>query len=202
MLLSPAWSSAATAEPAVASVVAGLARPAPARVPFAEIRILHVMDRPLLSRGELAWLGQGHLQRKVLQPQPGLVDIAGDQVTLLRQGRAPRTFSLHRAPELQLVLKSFNALLEGDAVRLQQSFQATLQSRPQGSWTLDLVPRDENLRSQILHIAMDGAGRQIRCMRIEQPHGDRSIELFGALAAKLGASPQPDALLRLCQSAD
>ncbi|MHC1480670.1 LolA-related protein [Frateuria aurantia] len=200
--LIPAALTATTRDGSVDAVIAALAQQPPARVEFVEIRFLHVMDRPLQSSGEMAWLGGTHLQRRVAQPAPELVDIDGDRVTLQRQGHDPRHFSLQRAPELQLMLQSFSALLEGNAATLRQSFELTLQSRAQGNWTLDLVPHDEALRKQMPHLAIDGRGRQLRCMRIDEAQGDHSVELFGPLAAKLPASPQLEALQPLCQAAD
>lgn len=202
LLLSPGWLLASTPEPTPAGIIAGLARQAPARVDFAEIRFLHVTDRPLLAAGQMAWLGGEHLQRIVHQPVAEQVDINGDKVSVQREGHGPRQFSLHRAPELQLMLQSFSAVLSGDIGRLRQAFQLSLQSRPGAAWTLDMVPLDAGLREQMPRIAMDGRGRKLRCLRIEETRGDRSVELLGPLAARMPGRPSIEVLQRLCQGLD
>ncbi len=200
MPIQACWAASAT-ESAIQSVVTGLVQSPPARVDFTEIRFLHVMDRPLQVAGEMAWLGGDHLRRTVARPVFEQVDIEGERVVLQRHGHAPRHFSLRRAAGLQLMLQSFTALLGGDLSQLQSAFGLSLQSRGQQGWTLDLTPRDASLRRQMPHLAIDGQGRQLRCMRIEEAQGDRSVELFGPLAVGISATARFEDLQQRCQAA-
>jgi hypothetical protein len=203
LALMPLPSAATSApEPAAdaATLVASLNRPPPARTPFAEARFMRVLDKPLVVSGELAWLGGDKLERRVDAPQREIATIADGQVTQQREGRKPRSFSLQRAPQLKVLLDSFVALLGGDATRLAQSFDIQL-AQPAGHWTLTLVPRDPRVARQIARIAIDGAGKEPLCMRMEEADGDVAVDLLGSLATKMPATPTREALAALCGGA-
>jgi hypothetical protein len=194
------WASETAPSPsASAALIAALGRPAPTRTAFAEARFMRVLDRPLVVSGELAWLGGDQLQRRVDHPQPETATIADGEVTLQRGGKHPRHFSLSHAPQLQVLLDSFVALLGGDAARLQQAFQITQTGDRTDAWTLTLVPRDAKLARSVAGITIDGRGTQSRCMRMQEADGDLAVDLLGPLAAKMPAQPTREALQALCQ---
>ncbi len=204
-LLLPWWMATAWAsEPAAASstaqtLITRLGQPPPAHTAFAEARFLKVLDRPLVVSGQLSWLGGDKLQRRVDQPQAETATIADGEVTQQRDGKRPRHFSLKRAPQLQVLLDSFVALLSGDAARLQQAFEIHQSGNPDGAWTLDLVPRDARVAKTVASIRIDGIGKQSRCMHMQEADGDLAVDLLGPLAAKMPAEPTREALHALCQ---
>jgi hypothetical protein len=206
----PLWANASAPEassaPAASSssaqaLITALGQPAPARTPFAEARFMQVLDRPLVVSGELAWLGGDKLQRHVIHPNDETATIADGEVTQQRAGKSPRHFSLSRAPQLQVLLDSFVALLSGDAGRLQQAFEIRQTGDPAAAWTLILVPRDAKVARTVASIAIDGDGKTSRCMRMQEADGDLAIDLLGPLASKMPAQPTREALLALCQGA-
>ena len=180
------------------TLIAALGQPAPARTAFAEARFLHVLDRPLLVSGELAWLGGDRLQRRVDQPKQETSTIADGEVTQQRVGKKDRTFSLKRAPQLQVLLDSFVALLSGDAARLQQAFEVQQSGDAAGVWKLTLLPRDAKVARTMASITIDGYGNQSRCMFMQEANGDLAVDLLGPLAAKMPAQPSREALQALC----
>jgi hypothetical protein len=205
-LLLPLWASASASEPAPAAssapaLIAALGQPAPAPTAFAEARFLQVLQQPLVVSGELSWLGGDQLQRRVDQPQRETSTIADGEVTQQREGRSARHFSLKRAPQLQVLLDSFVALLSGDAARLQKSFEITQTGEADGAWTLTLVPRDARVAKTVASIRIDGVGKQSRCMHMQEADGDLAVDLLGPLAAKMPADPTREALQALCQGA-
>ncbi|GAA0682981.1 hypothetical protein FHW84_001161 [Dyella sp. SG562] len=189
-----AGSSSADAQ----ALIASLARPAPSRTPFAEARFMKVLEQPLVVSGELAWLGGDRLERRVEKPARETATIADGEVTQQREGRKPRSFSLRRAPQLQVLLDSFVALLGGDAGRLNQAFDVRQESHA-GGWTLTLVPRDARVAKAIASIQIDGRGGEPRCMRMQEADGDLAVDLLGDLAARMPAAPTRDALAALCK---
>ncbi|MET0330660.1 MAG: LolA-related protein [Dyella sp.] len=205
LCLSIALSASASTPPAdgsVSALIASLGRPAPARTPFAEARFMRVLDQPLVVSGELAWLGGDRLERTVTAPHVESAQIADGVVTQQREGRAPRRFSLQRAPQLQLLLDSFVALLGGDAARLQQAFTIELHGDAAGAWSLLLTPRDAQLARSVASIRIDGQAQQPRCMSMREPDGDLAVDLLGSLAAHMPAAPSREALAQLCQARD
>ena len=195
------WASTSASEPAASALtlVAALGQPAPAHTAFAEARFLAVLDRPLVVSGELSWLGGDRLQRRVEHPQHETATIADGEVTQLRDGRSPRHFSLKRAPQLQVLLDSFVALLSGDAARLQQAFEIRQRGDAAGAWTLTLVPRDAKVAKTVASIRIDGYAKESRCMHMQEADGDLAVDLLGSLAARMPAEPTREALAALCQ---
>lgn len=181
------------------ALVASLGRPAPSRTPFAEARFMKMLERPLVVSGQLAWLGGDKLERTVERPTREVSTIADGEVIQQREGRSSRSFSLKRAPQLQLLLDSFVALLGGDASRLEQAF--TVQHSADGAdhWTLSLTPRDAKLAQTVSRIDIDGSGNEPHCMRMEEADGDVAIDLLGDYAAKMPATPTRDALAAICR---
>ena len=182
------------------ALIATLHRPAPARTPFAEARFMRVLDKPLVVSGELAWLGGDRLERRVEKPTKEVSTIADGEVTQEREGKKPRNFSLKRAPQLQVLLDSFVALLAGDPSRLGQSFDVKL-GRDADRWQLTLTPRDARVAKQIAGIRVYGSGQLARCMRMDESDGDMSIDLLGDLAAAMPAEPTREGLIAQCGGA-
>lgn len=158
---------------------------------------MRVLDKPLVVSGELSWLGGDRLERRVDLPTKETATIADGQVTQQREGRKPRSFSLERAPQLKVLLDSFVALLGGDPSRLADSFDVTV-AHAGSQWTLTLKPRDPRVAKQIASIRVDGAGTEARCMRMEEPDGDVTMDLLGDLATKMPDAPTRDAIAALC----
>lgn len=205
LLLATLPALAAESDPAGAAramaLVRTLARPAPARTAYTEVRFIGMLDRALVLRGEMTWLGGSRLQRSVVTPYPETTTIDGDTATLQRGQRAPQKFSLGRAPELKDLLGSFVALLSGDALALARNF--TLHAYgDQAAWTLDLAPRDAAVARRIRDVSVDGSGKTLRCMRVDETDGDTTFTLLGPLGdAKLPDAPTPAGLATLCAGA-
>ncbi len=204
------WTSASRSETTAAAasssatsqtLIAALGQPAPARTPFAEARFLKVLDKPLVVSGELAWLGGDQLQRRVDHPNQETASIANGEVTLQRAGKSARTFSLSHAPQLQVLLDSFVALLSGDGSRLQQAFNISQTGQASGAWTLTLTPRDAKVAKTVASIVIDGEGKQPRCMQMQEADGDLAIDLLGPLADQMPSQPTRASLQALCKGA-
>ena len=159
---------------------------------------MKVLDQPLVVSGELGWLGGNKLERRVDRPTQEVSTIADGEVTQQRDGRKPRSFSLKRAPQLQVLLDSFVALLGGDASRLNQAFEVRHESHA-GGWTLTLTPRDTRVAKAIASIEIDGRGKEPRCMRMQEADGDLAVDLLGDLATRMPSLPSREALSALCR---
>ena len=159
-----------------------------------------MLQQPLVVSGELSWLGGDQLQRRVDRPHPETATIADGEVTQQREGKSPRHFSLKRAPQLQVLLDSFVALLSGNPARLQQAFEIRHEGDAAGAWTLTLIPRDAKVAKTVASIRIDGYANESRCMHMQEADGDLAIDLLGPLAKKMPAQPTREALQALCQS--
>lgn len=160
---------------------------------------MKVLDKPLVISGELAWLGGDRLERTVEHPNHEVSTIGNGEVSQQREGRSPRSFSLKRAPQLQLLLDSFVALLGGDASRLDQAFVVQHSDDGANHWTLTLTPRDAKLVQTVSRIDIHGSGNEPHCMLMQEADGDIAIDLLGAYAARMPAAPTRDALATICK---
>jgi len=182
-----------------ATLVAGLRRDVPARTPYAEVRFSGLLERPLILHGELEYLGPGQLGKRVDTPYKEQTKVANGEASVQRGTRAPRTFSLGQAPELEGFLRGFAALLGGDAAALARDFTLTASGNA-SAWQLVLKARDERLARRVSAITVDGSGTTPLCFRTQESDGDVSVLLVDRLAdAKLAvqvSQPQVDALCR------
>lgn len=187
-------------EPGVAAdwILARLARPAPMRTSFVELRGSRLLKTPLRIEGEYQRPNNDTLVREVRAPYSETTTIRAGEVTIARLGKPPRTFSLSRAPELAGLQASFGALLAGDRALLERHYRlATQGSRQQ--WTLALTPKDAALAAKVRTITLHGRGAELRCIEtLPAKSGAVQRTLLASAARAAGASLDVDAIAALC----
>jgi len=167
-----------------------LTRPAPAVTPFVEARFSKLLAKPLIVSGQLEYTGAEQLARTVTSPFKERTEIRDMTVTVLREGRSPRRFSLKRAPELRTLLDSFAAILGGDRSRVEKEFDLDLQG-DDAAWTLVMTPKQSRIQQRIRSITVTGATDEPRCLVTAEPDGNATIMLLAqAAATTLPDSPQ------------
>jgi Outer membrane lipoprotein carrier protein LolA-like len=167
--------------PDAAALIERLARPAPASIAFTEVRFSPLLKAPLIVSGQLGYQGASRLDRRVLRPYLEDTSIRGEAVRVEREGAAPRSFALRRAPELRGLLESFTALLAGDAAALERNFAATTLGRTD-DWRLELTPRDPKMQRRVERIVVSGAHDAPRCFIMHGADGGASVMLLGEAA--------------------
>jgi hypothetical protein len=187
--------------PEATALVARLARPAPADTAYREVRFVSMLKQPLVLQGELHYGGAGELGKRVDAPYRETTTISAGKVTVEREGKRAQHFSLERAPELQVLLSAFSALLGGDAATLAKFYR--LDAVQDGArFTLNLTPLAADLARHLREFVVDGSADAPRCFTLKQSDGDVSVMLLGALAAApLPQPPTPAALAALCTQA-
>jgi hypothetical protein len=182
-----------------ATLIAKLRRPAPADTAYLEVRFVHVLQRPLVLRGELHYGGPAQLGKRVDTPYRETTTIADGQVSVEREGKPAKHFSLERAPELQALLGSFSALLGGDALALNGYYSIAAENAGP-NWRLTLTPRAPALARQLRQMTVDGRTNEPRCFTLNEADGDASVMLLGELAAtKLASPPVLADIVKLCR---
>ncbi|WP_331611692.1 LolA-related protein [Povalibacter sp.] len=161
------------------ALIATLARPAPATIDFTEIRFSALLKQPIIVSGQLAYSGPDALDRRVTQPYREDTEIRGNAVRVRREGEPERNFAIKRAPELQLLLRTFTAMLQGDAAAIEKNFSLAATSDPI-RWQLVLTPQDARLARRVQHIRIDGRSDLPRCLSIVNDARGASIMLLGA----------------------
>jgi hypothetical protein len=121
-------------------------------------------------------------------------------VSLQREGKSPRRFSLKRAPELRSMLGGFSAVLGGGRGTLEKDFNLELTGElPQ--WTLALDPKAPQMKKYLRDIAIHGSQSEPRCIVVTQPDDESSVMLLGsATQASLPSPLTRDRLGSFCNS--
>ncbi|MBW8851548.1 MAG: fatty acyl CoA synthetase [Xanthomonadales bacterium] len=180
-------------------VLAALARPAPVRTDFVELRGSPLLKAPLRLSGEYRRPDADTLVREVRSPYRETTTLRAGEATIARDGKTPRTFSLSRVPELAGLQSSFGALLAGDRVGIERSYAVTAAGTRE-RWTLTLAPKDKALAARVRDIVLYGQGAELRCIETRPAKGDlqRTLLASAALAAKPGSDAK--ALEALCRT--
>jgi hypothetical protein len=144
-------------------ILAKLARPAPMRTDFVELRDSPLLKAPLRIAGEYRRPTDDTLVREVRAPYAETTTIRSGTVSIARAGKSARTFSLSRVPELAGLQASFGALLSGDRQLLEQHYRLASSGSRQ-HWTLTLTPTDASFAAKVRDITLYGRGAELRCI--------------------------------------
>jgi len=178
-------------------VLQKLARPAPMRTSFVEVRDSKMLKSPLRISGEYARPDDDTLVREVRAPYAETTTIRAGEATIARAGRAPRTFSLSRVPELAGLQASFGALLSGDARAMEDAYRIETHGTRQ-HWRMTLLPKDTALAAKVRDIALHGRGAELRCIETQPVKGDMQRTLLAGAARAAEGVVDADALRALC----
>lgn len=182
------------------ALIQRLARPAPARIAFTEVRLSPLLKQPLIVAGELGYAGPTSLDRRVTQPYRESTAIRGESVRVEREGERPRSFALQRAPELRGLLHGFSALLSGDAAGLRRSFSITSQISSDQAWAIAMTPLDAKARRRVQQLIVVGRGNEPSCLTLTTADNGASVMLLGnAARASIPAQATVEQLAALCR---
>lgn len=179
-------------------ILAKLARPAPMRTPFVELRGSALLKAPLRLQGEYRRPDADTLVREVRAPYAETTTIRAGEVAIARNGGKARTFSLSRAPELAGLQASFGALLTGDRALLERHYRIAADGTRQ-HWTLALVPKDAQLAAKVRDIVLRGRGAELRCIETRPAKGELQRTLLAGAARAAGEAADGAALAALCR---
>ncbi len=180
-------------------ILRALARPAPMRTDFVEVRDSPMLKTPLRLSGEYRRPREDTLVREVRAPYRETTTLRAGEATIARDGKAPRTFSLSRAPELASLQNSFGALLAGDRVGIERVYRVTAQG-DRARWTLTLAPKDKALAARVRDITLFGQGAELRCIETRPVKGELQRTLLASAALAVKADSDAGAMQALCRN--
>lgn len=180
-------------------ILNALARPAPMRTEFVEVRESPLLKQPLRMAGEYRRPREDTLVREVRAPYAEITTLRAGQASIARNGKPPRTFSLSRAPELASLQSSFGALLAGDRAQIERAYRIGAQG-DRARWTLTLAPKDNALAARIRDLVLYGQGAELRCIETRPVKGQLQRTLLASAALAVKANTDADALQALCRN--
>ena len=171
-----AWSAPAFAAWDLQQLMDALAQNKSGRATFVETKHIAMLDRPVVSSGELLYTAPDRLEKRTLKPKPESMIVEGGELTIERGGRTYRV-QLGAQPQLAAFIDSIRGTLAGDRKALERNYRLGLEGTPQ-DWVLRLVPVDEKMQAVIKQIRIAGAQDQVKSIEITQADGDSSVMLI------------------------
>ncbi len=150
-----------------------------ARVKFTEQRNSDLFERPLILSGTLRYISPARVEKQIDIPFKERYVVDGDALRIERNGKRPRTVSLHEHPALWAFVESFRATLAGNLATLQRFYEVSLEG-DRAHWRLLLRPRNQQMRELVDSIKMEGSNADITAIEILEVGGDSSRLSIGS----------------------
>jgi hypothetical protein len=172
MLLSVA--GAAFAEALSVEHLQRLLQDAPhADVRFTEMRESRWLAAPIESSGTMRSNAM-MLEKRVERPRPETWRILSDRMQVTAPGSdGVKEVMLDRAPGAAALAATLRRVMAGQLEALNKDFQLEL-SGDEREWTLQLTPRHPDVARQLKQISLQGAGRRLAVIVIQESQGDRT----------------------------
>jgi hypothetical protein len=172
MLLSVA--GAAFAEALSVEHLQRLLQDAPhADVRFTEMRESRWLAAPIESSGTMRSNAM-MLEKRVERPRPETWRILSDRMQVTAPGSdGVKEVMLDRAPGAAALADTLRRVMAGQLEALNKDFQLEL-SGDEREWTLQLTPRHPDVARQLKQISLQGAGRRLAVIVIQESQGDRT----------------------------
>ena len=144
---------------------------------YVEHRYLHVLNKPLETRGSLRFTAPAHLEKVTDATADAAAErltIDGDKLTIERgTGTSPIVLSLREHREIGVLVESIRATLSGDGDALRRIFDVTA-SGTIGHWQLVLKPRDPAQQAMLQWMRVSGYAERITAIDAANGEGDRT----------------------------
>jgi len=169
---------AAPAAPAHAAFDVGqlmgeLAKHKGGRARFVEKKYIALLDKPVVSTGEMTYVAPDYLEKRALTPKPERMVLDRDTLSLER-GQQKLTIKLANQPEAQAFVDSIRGTLSGNRAALEKNYQLHLAGSRE-KWELTLLPSEQKIAALVLRITVSGMHDQIRQIEYLQADGDRAV---------------------------
>lgn len=169
LLLSP-WAVAAFDIP---QLMHELALHKGGRARFVETKYLAVLDKPLVTRGEMRFQPPDRLEKRTTNPKPERMILDKDTLSIERDSRT-LSINLSQQPVARAFVDSIRGTLSGDRNALEKAYLLQL-SGTREQWILTLLPSDTQIASVVHRITINGSQRQVSRIEYLQADGDRTV---------------------------
>lgn len=145
----------------------------PARVEFREERHSPLFDGPLVLKGYLEYLDRGVLNKIIEAPFREAFLIEDGEISLERDGEI-RSVSLERSQELATIIGAIDAILSGEAGRLETLFECEVLGT-EADWSIELKPRSRRVARRVSSLNVSGSGASVARILIDLQDGEYQV---------------------------
>lgn len=142
----------------------------PGRVRFREERHNPMLAEPLVLTGHLEYLELGVLRKVIETPFQEAFQVDAQHIIIERDGQS-RKLSLNKSRSLRTILGAIEAILAGEADRLESDFDYEL-SGTVDSWTVRLTPISQRIAKQLESLQVSGDGESATGIRVDLAGGE------------------------------
>jgi len=169
---------AALATPALAAFDVGqlmsdLARHKGGKAKFVEKKYISLLDKPVVSTGEMTFTAPDRLEKRTLTPKPETLLLDKEMLSIERE-KQKLTINLSNQPEALAFIDSIRGTLTGNRAALEKNYFLHL-SGTSDKWVLTLLPSEQKIAALVQRITVSGSKNQIRSIEYLQADGDRSV---------------------------
>jgi hypothetical protein len=157
-----------------------LAKNRPERAAFSEKKFIAILDRPVESSGEIAFVPPDRLEKVTLKPRPESYVIDRETASIERAGKR-QTLRLRENPAVAVLIESIRGTLAGDLATLTRTYSVALQGDAK-AWRIVLRPLDPTLGTLVERVEIAGREARVSAVEIFQADGDRSVMTLSPLA--------------------
>jgi outer membrane lipoprotein-sorting protein len=157
----------------LSQLLEGFAQTRTSHASFVETKTVRLLDRPLVSAGELRFEAPDRLEKRTLRPRPELLVLDGDRMTLDR-GERHMQLDLRAYPQAAAFVESIRGTLAGDRAALERVYRLRLEG-DERSWVLVLTPRDPGMASLVQRVRIAGRRYDVTVIEILQANGDSTL---------------------------
>lgn len=159
-----------------------LARFKGGRAKFVEKKYIALLERPVVSTGEMHYVAPDYLEKRALTPKPERLVLERDMLSIER-GQQKLSIRLANQPEAQAFVDSIRGTLAGDRATLEKNYRLILAGNRE-RWELTLLPSEQKIAALVLRITVSGQRGEVRQIEYLQADGDRAVLDIEPLAAR------------------
>lgn len=152
------------------------------RARFVEKKFISLLDKPVVSTGEMTYTAPDRLEKRTLTPKVETLLLDKDILSIERD-KQKLSINLANQPEALAFVDSIRGTLSGNRAALEKNYALHL-SGNQDKWVLTLLPSDQKISAMVLRITVSGSRNQVRSIEYLQTDGDRSLLSIEPVEAK------------------
>lgn len=157
----------------VAQLMGELAKHKHGKATFVEKKYISLLDKPVISSGEMSFTAPDQLEKKTLKPKVETLLLDKDKLSIERE-KQKLTIRLSSQPEALAFIDSIRGTLTGNQAALEKNYHLSLYGSID-KWALTLLPSDEKIAALIQRITVSGKRDQILSIEYLQADGDRAV---------------------------
>ena len=150
-----------------------LARHKGGKARFVERKYISLLDKPVVSSGEMSYTAPDRLEKRTLLPKVETLLLDKETLSIERE-KQKLTIKLSNQPEALAFVDSIRGTLTGNRAALEKNYALFLAGNAE-KWTLTLLPSDQKIAAIVQRIIVSGSKNQIRSIEYLQADGDRSV---------------------------